>query len=293
MSMVRPWGLSRRAPFSKVSPVPSYRMVLDPESQTGLCYMGDGSVVTAKHKKSNRATETKTSQNKGDGGDHKQYDPDTDQDSDEDEPVRDERPVLVLSELDDATADSVIVELQKRDVPVMRLDPGADFPTDATFTAWLDGSGQWTGDLGMPTRRLVLGSVRAVYRRRPSLHKPPPNLEPQDADFVAEEARQGFSGILANLPNRLYVNHPDANRSAALKVRQLAVAAELGFRVPPSLVTNDPTQARAFALEQGQIIYKPLTHVRHVGAEGPLTIWTQPVHADELDETIAGTAHLF
>ncbi|GAA4060247.1 putative ATP-grasp-modified RiPP [Actinomadura miaoliensis] len=84
MALVRPWGLTRLSPFAKVSAFPPYTMVLDPETQTGLCIMEDGSIVSAKHRKSNRATETRTQAGKGDGGDHKQYDPDTDQDSEED-----------------------------------------------------------------------------------------------------------------------------------------------------------------------------------------------------------------
>ncbi|TDD83945.1 MvdC/MvdD family ATP grasp protein [Actinomadura rubrisoli] len=191
----------------------------------------------------------------------------------------------MLTELNDATADSVILELLDRDVPVIRLDPGVDFPDAVTFSAHLGESAWWTGSLTTPTRWLDLSSVRAVYRRRPNRHTHSPNLEAQEARFAAREAREGFGGVLANLPGCLYVNHPDANRTAEPKVRQLAVAAELGLTVPPTVVTNDPHQARAFARTRGQVIYKPLNHVRHLTPEGePLTIWTQSVHADELDE---------
>ncbi|MEU6034062.1 putative ATP-grasp-modified RiPP [Actinomadura sp. NPDC047616] len=83
-----PWSAPGALPGSRRSrrsaPSPPYTMVLDPETQTGLCIMEDGSIVSAKHRKSNRATETRTQAGKGDGGDHKQYDPDTDQDSEED-----------------------------------------------------------------------------------------------------------------------------------------------------------------------------------------------------------------
>jgi hypothetical protein len=64
------------------------------------------------------------------------------------------------------------------------------------------------------------------------------------------------------------------------------------MRVPESLITNNPAQAHLFALKYSRIIYKPLIHVRYVTPDGPRTIWTEPVHADELDETISGTAHL-
>lgn len=205
----------------------------------------------------------------------------------------DERAVLVLSELDDYTADCVIMKLHERDVPVVRLDPGVDFPGAATLAAELDDSGYWTGELMTMTRRLDLAMVRAVYRRRPSLRAPEPDLDEQAARFAASEARHGLNGVLANLPHCLYVNHPDANHAADVKVTQLRVAASLGLRVPASLITNDLGQARLFAARHRQIVYKPLTFVRHLTPDGPQTIWTQPVRADELDETIAGTAHLF
>ncbi|WP_026313804.1 ATP-grasp ribosomal peptide maturase [Actinomadura flavalba] len=206
--------------------------------------------------------------------------------------ARDERPVLVLSELDDVTADGVTLELARRGVPVVRMDPGADFPADVSFTARIEQRG-WAGALATTTRRLDLSAVRAVYRRRPTRHTPMPGLAPPTAEFAAREAREGLSGVLANLPGCLYVNHPDANRAAAVKVRQLALAAELGFCIPPSLVTNDPEAAQAFAEEHDQIIYKPLAFVRQISPDGPRTIWTQPVEAHEINESIAGTAHLF
>ncbi len=40
----------------------------------------------------------------------------------------DGRPVLVCTELEDATADLVIAKLNRRRVPVLRFDPGRDFP---------------------------------------------------------------------------------------------------------------------------------------------------------------------
>jgi putative ATP-grasp target RiPP len=79
-----PWGLTRLAPFAAVTVVPPYTIELDPETQTGRCVLEDGSVVNFGHRKTYKATETPTQVSKGDGGDHKQYDPDKDQDSEED-----------------------------------------------------------------------------------------------------------------------------------------------------------------------------------------------------------------
>ncbi len=45
-----------------------------------------------------------------------------------------ERPVLVATEADDITADMVITELNRRDVPVVRFNP-ADIGADLTVSA--------------------------------------------------------------------------------------------------------------------------------------------------------------
>ncbi|MFD7721796.1 ATP-grasp ribosomal peptide maturase, partial [Streptomyces sp. NPDC059814] len=48
--------------------------------------------------------------------------------------VIEKRPVLVVTEPDDITADMVIGELNRRDVPVVRFDP-ADIGGDLTVSA--------------------------------------------------------------------------------------------------------------------------------------------------------------
>jgi glutathione synthase/RimK-type ligase-like ATP-grasp enzyme len=99
--------------------------------------------------------------------------------------------------------------------------------------------------------------------------------------------------VLASLPNCRYVNQPHANWAAEYKPRQLSVAAELGLAVPPTLITSDLAAARTFAQKHAPIIYKPL-RVTPLARDGqPQAIWAQRVEVDELDEGIAGTAHLF
>lgn len=78
-------------------------------------------------------------------------------------------PVLVATETDDATADMVIGELNRRSVPVVRFNP-ADLQ-DGTLTV----SARFgtcpgvpvTGQVRTPSRTADLTRVRAVYWRRP------------------------------------------------------------------------------------------------------------------------------
>ncbi|MER6434086.1 ATP-grasp ribosomal peptide maturase [Streptomyces sp900105245] len=201
-------------------------------------------------------------------------------------------PVLVVTRLDDMTADVVIEELGRRRVPVIRLDPG-DFPDSVSVSARVDGSGLG-GTLRTTTRTAVLDGVRSVYWRRPRPYEAPAKLEEQDARWCAEHARYGLGGILAALPGAHYVNHPWANRAAEYKPAQLATAALCGFNVPATLLTNDTEQARRFVREHGPVVYKPLYNSDYTGESGSgLTVWVEEVSPEDLDDGVAHTLHLF
>jgi ATP-grasp ribosomal peptide maturase len=205
--------------------------------------------------------------------------------------AREERTVLVVTEVDDPTADLVIAELNRRDVPVVRVDPGRDFPGEARFSARLDAIG-WTGELVTASRRADIGTVRSAYWRRPSPYLFP-GLDEQDAAFAAAQARHGLGGVLAALPGCLYVNHPHRVSAAEYKPVQLATAAQMGFTVPPTMITSDPDAARAFIRSVGSAVYKPLRLTTYRIDGRARSIWVDSVDASEIDDRVAGTAHLF
>lgn len=201
--------------------------------------------------------------------------------------------VLAVTEIDDPTTDSVIDELNRRGrVTVCRLDLG-DFPREATLAASLDpGSGRWAGRLATPSRDVDLADVAAVYWRRPTPYRFT-KLDPQAREFAIGQAKIGFSGILTSLHGASYINHPHRNCDAEYKPAQLAVAAQVGFDVPATLVTSDPVAARAFATTYAPVVFKALrlTDLHRDGQ--PVMPWTQRISVADLDDSVAGTAHLF
>ncbi|MGH3992456.1 MAG: ATP-grasp ribosomal peptide maturase [Pseudonocardiaceae bacterium] len=166
-----------------------------------------------------------------------------------------DRPVLVLTQRMDATADLVIEELHRRGVPVVRLDTG-DFPQRMRLAARLrDG---WAGTLAGATRSLHLDAVRSVYYRRPTMIRMSDRIPEAALVRAREEARRGLGGVLAGL--RCWINHPFDVAAAEFKPVQLAAARTAGLTVPETLITNDPAEIRAFAADcGGRIVVKPLS----------------------------------
>ncbi|MER6712548.1 ATP-grasp ribosomal peptide maturase [Streptomyces sp. NPDC006386] len=204
--------------------------------------------------------------------------------------MNDPRPVLVVTNLQDPTADVVISELHDRNVPVVRLDSG-DFPASLSMEAEITEHGL-RGRLHTPSRIADLASVRALYYRRPTGFAFP-YLDEQDARFAITQARYGLGGVLASLPGCLYVNHPHRIGDAEFKPAGLAAAAGAGFLVPPTLITSIPDAAREFIKAHGSVIYKPLYNPVYRVDGVSSVVEVAEVSADDIDDGVAGTAHLF
>jgi ATP-grasp ribosomal peptide maturase len=204
----------------------------------------------------------------------------------------DERPVVVATGADDVTADMVISELNRCDVPVVRFDP-ADIGESLTVSARFGtGSTPVVGKLRTPSRTADLPNVRAVYWRRPEWPAFP-RLSSDDARFAAAQVRYGLGGVLYALDGPLWVNHPLRVAAADYKPAQLVHAQRLGLRVPPTLVTNDPSEAREFVRSQGNAISKTLRWTAYARDGVPMTGWADPVTAEEIDDSVRVVPHLF
>ncbi|MGW1143765.1 ATP-grasp ribosomal peptide maturase [Streptomyces sp. NPDC002454] len=197
-----------------------------------------------------------------------------------------------MSQVDDPTADSVIDELNRRRIPVVRLDPG-DFPERVAVRAQLGPDGL-RGDIRTTTRVADLERIRSVYWRRPRPYAAPVGLSEQDARWCREEARYGLGGVLATLRGAHYVNHPWRNRDAEYKPAQLAAASNCGFDVPSTLLTNDPRSAGAFVRRHQSVVYKPLRSTDYQDSEGrALTVWVEEVEPTSMGSGVSHTVHLF
>lgn len=186
--------------------------------------------------------------------------------------------VLIITERGDLTADWLIRELEERAAPFVRFNT-EDYPTQVRLT--------WRPEeaaLRIRGAAYPLSEFTSVWYRRPVVPRVPDDLSPEAARWAVREAWEALQGAWRTL-EAVWVNHPDANRRAESKPEQLRTAAELGFEVPVTLVTNEPDELRAFiGSHPGGVVCKPLWdgQVPSEGDEDARLFFTTAMRADEV-----------
>lgn len=181
----------------------------------------------------------------------------------------------------------MVSELSRRSVDVVRFD-AADFPAGLVATGRLCDS--WDVQLRLDDRVVSLADVRGAYYRRPTRFGCR-LADDQEQDWAQAEARAGLGGLL--LTSVAWLNHPHRSGYANYRPVQLEAARQAGLLVPATLITSDPAEARAFAAEHEELIYKPMTHVPPSRGR---VLYATPVTGRDLEgeagEAIAGSMHL-
>lgn len=205
----------------------------------------------------------------------------------------------LFTSADDPHLAHLIPVLKKRGLPFIRFDR-ADFPQQIQLAARCESSSGWRGTVCMGHTRYALSDLHSILYRRPTSYRFVEGLSTDEQEFARLEASKGFEGVLLSLPCR-WLNHPDALRAAEWKPQQLRLAQEVGWRVPRTLITNNPQEVQHFFEEcHGEIIYKtvsfPPTVPDREQPERFATIFTTKVmlaHLQTYAGTITQTAHLF
>lgn len=198
--------------------------------------------------------------------------------------------VLFLASPSDSEAACVADAVIAQGVPVAWLDT-AWFPERARVSAELTSKG-WRAEIVTPHGLVNSDDVSSVFYTQSQPFTFPNGLSEPELRFVTVEARFGLGGLLASLPVR-WVSHPSCVADAEYRIRQMDVAARCGFRLPPSLLTNEVQQAKRFAATQHSIVYKAIMHKLISEEDRVKLIYTTPVDPASLDERVGFTAHLF
>ncbi|MER5759553.1 ATP-grasp ribosomal peptide maturase [Streptomyces sp. NPDC002082] len=203
--------------------------------------------------------------------------------------------VLVIASREDWPTDRVVKILaEDRGADVFRLD-AEDFPQQLTLAGRINDRQGWTGRLTSAHRSLDLNDVTSCYYRTPNPFRFPEGMTGPERRFAMAQARAGLGGIIAALDCR-WVSHPSAMSRAEYKPVQLATARSSGLAIPETLVTNSPTDVRAFVDEiPGPIICKPIASPVLIEDDELRTVYTRVLTEGDLVDLrgIDTTAHMF
>jgi hypothetical protein len=168
--------------------------------------------------------------------------------------------ILILADSGDVHARHVTNLLRRRGRDVVSISR-ADFGRRASVTFQPD------------TRRGVIAlhdgtaiasdDVSTVWYRRPGAIRADPEIpDVLDRAFVELEWTHALDGFFTAAFRRNV--SPPLNQRAATKPAQLALAAQVGLRVPETLITSEPREAAAFAAKhRDAIVHKAMTAPPH------------------------------
>src|SRR5512135_1355570 len=193
--------------------------------------------------------------------------------------------VLIITNDHDEHADAVILELNRRNVPVFRFHP-EDFPHACSVSIEIQG-GRIQGELRTADRRVAFDDICAAwYRRSRNLFEGRiSHTSERLDDYVKAQSTATVVAVCASLQT-LWVSHPFRLRRGEVKALQLVEASKAGLKTPQTLISNDPALATSFvdALGDAECAIKPLTAVGVTDEQGyrlPLTTTLPPGHSLE------------
>ncbi|MBC7907124.1 MAG: hypothetical protein H7Y60_10305 [Rhodospirillaceae bacterium] len=195
--------------------------------------------------------------------------------------------ILVLTNERDLTSDYVVLELQRRGLPFVRLNSERLPEGTVAFDPALGADG-WLIELADVL--VDFRSVRAAYFRRPGSPETPAGVIREDA---ARYCRAEWGAALSSALNALgarWLNAPLTIMAAEDKPRQLALAVSLGFRVPPTIISNSLASV-ADRLADGPIVAKTLREALLEGEDRERVIFTSRIpDLSELSEQAVSAA---
>lgn len=188
-----------------------------------------------------------------------------------------DRRVLIVSTIADVATDYVVQGLARRGVGHQRINT-EELPFSRTLTLSLGGgvASSLAFDGHEPTR------PSAIWYRRVRSPSRPPEMQQGVYEFCLQENRAALLGSIASCQT-IWMSHPADVWRAELKPYQLALAEQVGLRIPKSLVTNDPDAIRSAFRTFGPMIVKPCRSGYAVVDGEERSIYTSRLLAEHLE----------
>lgn len=167
--------------------------------------------------------------------------------------------ILLLYTPGDMHGEAVRWSLRSRDIEcdVWHL---SEFPAHRSASIYVSGEGIRHGRFGVSPGDGRLDKYDVIWMRRKGVPTLASDLHNADRAFAKHEANIFIQNLRAVAGHEAthWINEPSAAARANHKLRQLIVARQCGFDIPPTLVSNDADDVVSFAQKHGpHIVMKP------------------------------------
>lgn len=198
--------------------------------------------------------------------------------------------VVLVTTASELAADLVILCLKRRGIPFIRFNQ-EEFPHRivATWTGY-PGDGECViGDEVLRVEDIISGWFRHPVEQI----SPDPGNDRTANDFIARESAGFLKGFWEMTP-WFWVNRPSAVYRAESKLAQLATARRLGFRIPATLISNDPAASRTFVSNRSSIA-KTVVSAGLADRDSAYAVYTRAVTAGDLtpDDAVRAAPVIF
>lgn len=191
--------------------------------------------------------------------------------------------ILIITNKEDLTADYVILELTRRNIPFFRFNT-EDYPEKVFITFTYSGQTIFI-KIGNKDKTIDLRDIKAAWYRRPGT--PTVNsviLYSEHRSFATAESVVVLQSLYRLLGCK-WLNHPLDIAAAESKPYQLVLAREIGFNIPRTLITTSPNELLCFyELCNSRVIVKPLKQATLREGDEELVIFTSQVTKDNLKD---------
>lgn len=189
--------------------------------------------------------------------------------------------VLIVTNKEDYSADYLILKLRESNIRYFRIN-SEEIHSISTTTRILGNNFEVIFEYG--ETELALSEITSVWYRR-SLYPILKNVKAENRIFLQGELKDLFAGILLN-PSLKWINPLGKTIYAERKLYQLAVASQLGFNLPKTIISNCASSIKTFfkGSKSGQVICKPIFHGRVKGTKTESAIYTSRLCLDNIHE---------
>jgi glutathione synthase/RimK-type ligase-like ATP-grasp enzyme len=192
--------------------------------------------------------------------------------------------VLIATKPDDADSIYVKLALESHGHQVKLWYP-SDIPALQSHTFRLDGGEMKWSAQGLDFEVNESDNFDVVWLRRPMRPRLDDLVHPEDLKNATNEMQTFYKAFWQTIaPKAFWVNPPASLIKVNCKLSQLKVAAQLGFQVPETIITNNPLKIRNFIElhAPGQVIYKPIYPVIWLGEDHMRLTYTKPINMSDL-----------